>query len=283
MKLLSQYKSNVFRFIKADRLDAHVHLFDKDGVTPYLPGNGWVGFADYSILHLDEYKEGVMLNVYKQYDYSAWKNYNLLACSPYPEECIEIYNTVSGMAGFGELKAYNKYIGDSVKNVPDMKNMDYWKSVFEFANKHKLPIWIHWSLVNKDDLCKFKEIIWKYNQAKFILCHCGVGRLEEYSDSEDMSKTWSMLMAFELCKKFANCYTDISYIGAEWLKINDQLMSSVPLEKIVLGSDLNRNCFYSETNPDTKDILIKDYNYFLPYFNNYTRTNLLKIFSRDND
>lgn len=257
--------------------DAHIHLFDKDGFITATAGDGGVGFGDYSILNLDEYTPGVMLEAYKKH--TKWClgcNYNILACAPTVDECIKIYKDVPGITGFGELKAYDEYKGDTHMDVPNMKNHDYWKPVFQLANDEKLPIWIHWSLVKSEDIYQFIGITQTYKHVPFVLCHCGVGRDEEYT--HDMKPVDSMRATFNMCRKYANIYTDISYTGADALR-DEELYISLPLDKVLVGSDLNPNCFVCKTNPETKNELYDNFMYFSSRLNMITRDNLLRIFS----
>lgn len=224
---------SLFSYLFIHGADCHVHLFDAHGsITPIKLGG--IGFPDISVREEPELYDLEGLRKMYAENISKFPGYHILATALNPEDAITILEEF-GLKGFGEIKCYDhKRVGDQRIKLP-YKSKEYWQPLFDYAHTHKLPVWIHWSILSEQDYEALYDIISSYPDAKFVLCHCGI-------DSDDALKREGVTaeQAFWCCtrlvKALPNAYADISWAASAFLLKNPQYR--LPELKYVIGSDV---------------------------------------------
>ena len=247
--------------------DCHVHLFDiHDCVTPYEAFG--VGFPDISVrTESSLYTKDAVIDMYEK---NIWKfpGYTILASALEPETAIEVLERFN-LKGFGELKCYPTAKINGVVHKLPYKSKEYWGPLFKYADTHKLPIWIHWSLLREDDYYDLQDILLSYPKAKFIICHCGID-----TDDKIREANTTAVQCFERClklvEKHPNAYCDVSWTATEFILNNPQY--HLPEGKYVIGSDINPHDY--SKHPEEFNKNLSNYKKIKPIMAN---TNILKL------
>ena len=93
-----------------------------------------------------------------------------------------------------------------------------YKTIFEFADEHSLPIMAHtWG----DELDHLAEPIQEYSNIRWLLAHTGAKDLPKY---------------IRLANEFGHVYLETSFSGCP-RGLFEELVGKVPLHKIIWGSD----------------------------------------------
>lgn len=231
----------LFSYLFVNGADCHIHLFDAHGSIPPVKLGG-VGFPDISVrtepelYDLDNLREMYAENI------SKYPGYHVLAAALNPDDAITILEEF-GLKGFGEIKCYDSAIVDGKKVPLPYKSKEYWKPLFGYADAHKLPVWIHWSILSEQDYEALYDIIESYPDAKFVLCHCGI-------DADDILKEAGATaeQAFWCCQRLVkalpNAYADISWTASKFLLQHPQY--HLPEHKYIIGSDVNPKLYRGE-------------------------------------
>lgn len=213
--------------------DGHIHLFDHNGfINKDLinPTHKCVCFADIAFRYLDKYLNNEIINYYDDFitKYYDPTKHILLATGITSEEIISIYKKYpTYIKGFGELKCYNKWKNDKLP-YDDLK---WIQPLLNFNQKLKLPIYIHYNLDNPKRRKVFEKLLNIYDMP-FVLCHCGM------VDNFDNQYIYSFVK--DLLNKYQNLYIDISYFNScEFFLSNPGLLLQLPLDRIIIGSDIN--------------------------------------------
>ena len=210
--------------------DCHIHLFNIHDHIPTIDMGG-VGFPDISMRTEPElYTREAVIDMYKK-NLVWFPGYDVLATAVEPETAIEVLEKFK-LPGFGELKCYPT---DKQGNPLPYKSEKYWKPLFEYADQHKLPVWIHWSLLTEDDYYNLMDIIMHHPNAKFVICHCGIDT-EHACEKANTSQEMCFERCLKLLERFPNTFADISWAGADFFLNNPQY--TLPDGKYVIGSDI---------------------------------------------
>lgn len=215
---------SLYTYISKPTIDGHVHAFDhKSCLDSLMLTKQCVGFADIDLYHPDEYKD--MVSLYKRnMDKCKYVKY-WLAAGLDIDSIKKVYNEVDGIAGFGELKLYD----DPRKTPKNHKSIDFLRKVLKFSNEvGNLPVYIHYELNTTKDVEKLENVIKDYPEVPIVHCHLGMNK-------------WSHEFAFgevvKLSHNYGNYYMDISWSGAKWLVKNPLLITQLPVERCIWGSD----------------------------------------------
>ena len=217
--------------------DGHIHLFDHSGTIDLsLIDEKYkcVCFADIVFKQLNKYSDKKIISYYddfinKYYDESK---HILLATGITSDEIIEIYNKYPNIIkGFGELKCYSEF-EDGKLPYADLK---WIMPLLEFNKALKLPVYIHYELI--DDKCykNFEQLLKDYPEIPFILCHCGM--VDNETNNDNIYEFIMLLM-----QKYSNLYFDISYTASKYLLNNTNrliMMLNLYKNRIICGSDIN--------------------------------------------
>ena len=217
--------------------DGHIHLFDHSGyIDLSLIDEKYkcVCFADIVFKQLNKYNDNKIISYYddfinKYYDHSK---HTLLATGITSDEIIEIYNKYPNIIkGFGELKCYSEF---KYGKLP-YADLKWIMPLLEFNKTLKLPVYIHYELI--DDKCYkvFEQLLKDYPEIPFVLCHCGMVDNETNND-----KIYEFIML--LMQKYSNLYFDISYTASKYLLNNTNrliMMLNLYKNRIICGSDIN--------------------------------------------
>ena len=229
------------------KIDGHVHLFDKNEFLGDLyrsSKNLYVGFADYSIRHIDEYKDK-MLGYYDNFIKKHYKPFHkrfLLACAPTIQETIEIYESHKDVIrGFGELKVHKICEGGDY-NILTINEL---KKLYKYSEAHgNLPIYTHYTLSESRYIENLKNILKQYPTIPTVLCHCGM------EDGCDLDEIYYNITAIQL--EYTNLWLDISYIATDYFIKNPFKLTNIALDRCILGSDINPQIFHSKDIDDPK-------------------------------
>ena len=247
MKPLSYYISHNPKY------DSHIHLFDAHGASRLITDHG-VGFPDIEVRTAPElYDESHLLEMYAKY-INEFPGYDILATALDPYTAIKIQQRFN-LKGFGELKCYSEAGNNGVIKKLPYKSENYWKPLFDYANERKLPIWIHWSLLDTTDYWKLRSIIKHYPKIKFVICHCGIDA-EDIMDRAGTTAAECFERCLSLLKEFANAYCDVSWTASKFLLDNPQY--NLPSNKYVIGSDINPKLCRGEESTQFSPVF-KDY------------------------
>lgn len=211
--------------------DGHVHLFDNHSPLPKKIISKCVGFMDIDFNHKNN-----VVKAYDNYIENYWdeKNELLLATGFTIEDIKSIYEKhKTVIKGFGELKCYDTYLGEPVP----YKKISFAKQVAKYSQENGcLPVYIHWSLINKDDVEKLESLLSSYNTVPIVLCHTGMCMDK---DAHDFAYT----EATRLQKLYDNLWLDISWDAADYFSNNLMLLNNISRDRIILGTDLNNKSF----------------------------------------
>lgn len=214
-------------------IDGHIHMFNweknicNDVPISLNPEYKRVVFIDIEFDNIDKYN---FFNRYHQYIKSGYKKDTdiLLASGITIEDIEKIYNRYpKTIKGFGELKCYNKYLGEKI----DYKKISFVEQVCDFSKNHgSKPVYIHWEFENDSDVKKLERIIKSYPSVPIVLCHCGMNE-----SNQDFAYHQSVRMS----KIYDNLWLDISYTALDFFYDNVLLLNNLPPDKVFTGTDIN--------------------------------------------
>lgn len=216
---------SLYSYISKPLIDGHLHAFDHEGclkcppMTPYA-----VGFADIVLRKPNQYKD--MSKLYKTYiPKCPWVKY-WLATGLDINSIKKVYEeNREYIRGFGELKLYDMYKGKEI----DMKDIRFAKQVCKFSEEvGRLPVYIHYNLVNDGDVKKFKKLLEQYSTVPVVLCHCGMSE-------ESHMFAWEGVL--KLMREHGNLWVDVSWEASKWLFKNPFLLTQLIRERVIWGSD----------------------------------------------
>jgi predicted TIM-barrel fold metal-dependent hydrolase len=130
--------------------------------------------------------------------------------------------------GFGEIKCYNEWEGEELKLD---RLSEYW-DVCKYAGEHNLPIYIHFSLYDLATEKRFINLLKRFPQTTFVLCHCG---MDEKTDNDFCYQRVCKLM-----KEFGNLWTDVTWKAFDYYSGNPLKLNQLDLSRVILGSDQNK-------------------------------------------
>ena len=248
MQSLYQYINN--KFTKSI-IDCHVHLFG-DGIIHKYP---YKGITDYICMveNSMRYPERTLIKDFDKFIKSN-SSCKLLCVGSTPDETLEIYNKYTDkISGFGEIKCYKRAIcSDNV--LREVYDTSILKNVLD----KNLPVFIHWDLDRKHDE-ELYDIIKENPKTKFVLCHCGINRLNNAQDSFETAISYQA--------KLPNLWLSISWDALDYFVddsyvINDrQLARIVNPCQVIVGTDFNPEMPKAELESRYKKF-IKIYNKF---------------------
>ena len=218
-------------YIKGNDIDGHTHLFDKDGCI-FRPSpdsiKKYVGFIDIEPKYISQYQS--CMNYYKDYiENHLNDNIILLASSVTPQEMIDMHKKWGNwIKGFGEIKCYNEWKGEELKLD---RLSEYW-NVCKYAGENNLPVYIHFSLYDIRTRKRFENLLKRFPQTTFVLCHCG---MDEKTDNDFCYHSVCKLM-----KEFDNLWVDITWKSFDYFRSNPLKINQLDLSRVILGSDQNR-------------------------------------------
>ena len=278
MDNLTSYISNKRSKYKAGStqgcIDGHIHLFDKYEFLGnlYAINKMCVGFGDYSIRHIDEYK-GHMKDYYDQFIEKFYdpSHHVLLACAPTIEEAIEIYeHHPEIIKGFGEIKVHKLYEGQDYNTV----SINGLRKLCKYSSNHNnLPIYIHYTLSGDKYLKHLENTLKSYPSVPIVLCHCG---MDEECNCDDI-----YYRVLKLQHIYSNLWVDISFTASEYFKRSPMKLYNMCLDRCILGSDLNPQIFQSENIKSPKkfcDNCYIDYDTITKYISTNSDSNVRKLF-----
>ena len=173
-----------------------------------------------------------MIELYDNYIKNNWdRSQILLATAPDPMECISIYEKFPKIIkGFGEIKLYDVYKEAEV----DYKKISYIHKLCKYLqdNKLKMPIYVHYSLTNNDEVDRLKKLLKTYPSIPIVLCHCGMDRHVD-------NKSFAYGAVMDLMNKYYNLWTDISYVAMGFFNENPFKLSNMQKDRLLIGSDIN--------------------------------------------
>lgn len=215
-------------YLTQNTIDGHRHLFDKDGCVPFDNSTKIVGFCDIEPKYIDSYKSTI-----KYYEDFIKNHYNenitLLATSLDEEEMIEMHKKWPDIIkGFGEVKCYKEWKGVELKLDRLSK---YWK-MFKYAGENNLPVYIHYSLNTEKEVKKFENILKRFPNTIFVLCHCG---MDEWTNNDFCHHTLTNLLY-----KYKNLIIDISFKAMDYYSDNPLKITQLSLDRVFIGTDENR-------------------------------------------
>lgn len=222
---------NLSNYIRENNIDGHIHLFDKDGcIFRPIPDSTkkYVGFIDIEPKYITHYQS--CMNYYEDYiENHLNDNIILLASSTTPQEMIDMHKKWGNwIKGFGEIKCYNERKGEELKLD---RLSEYW-GVCKYAGEHNLPIYIHFSLYDKATEKRFINLLKKFPQTTFVLCHCG---MDENTDNDFCYQRVCKLM-----KEFGNLWVDVTWKAFDYFHSNPLKLNQLDLSRVILGSDQNK-------------------------------------------
>jgi hypothetical protein len=267
MKSLYSYIS------QPELIDGHIHLFDHSGSildndsykNIYKKINKLVCFMDIDFENLDKYNLNDTINYYDMFiaNYYDPNKMILLATGTDSKSMIETYKKHPDIIkGFGELKCYSYY----KKSDLNFGNLKWFEDLCEFNKDLCLPIFIHWYVYDNKRFNELNDLISKYPNIPFVLCHFGV------SPKRNFEKQYEYVKSLLLMHK--NLYVDVSY------KVIDDFLKKPELIKIfnsrfLLGTDINiKSTIYNNNN----DIFEKYVNLYRT-LNLDSKNTLSKIFN----
>ena len=211
-------------------IDSHIHLFNHNGPIPKtLTFDKYIGFID---IEFNNYP-----NIVEAYDNFIKEHYDsdkhiLLATAVMPEDIAAIFNKHKDIIkGFGELKLYDKYMGEKVP----YKKISILRYVCELSNKNgNLPVYVHWELETNRDVELFENVLKKYRNVPIVLCHCGMnGDNNLFAHSQ----------CIRLQHEYSNLWVDVSYKALDHYSENPMKLYNLMTDRIIIGSDLNTKIF----------------------------------------
>lgn len=224
--------------------DAHIHLFDgvESDLSLMIPGSELtVAFADIRYREPESYVNGSTLKAYEKFikkDYPKVKDrLILLSTASSAEEAISIYNKhKDAIKGFGEFKCYGfyrmgKFNGTQETVKLPYGNLDWLEPLFEFDSSKKLPIYIHYSIYDSKRVKKLEDVLERYPDIPFVLCHCGMGnKRDKNSTLDELSR---------LMKDHQNLWVDISFAAMDIFVTDRNAIHKLPSDRLLIGSDFN--------------------------------------------
>lgn len=222
------------QYCQQNTIDGHMHLFDNKGIIPYSKDVEYVGFCDVDPKEIGKYADTI--SYYEDFINNHYTDkITLLAVSTSASNMIEIHKKWPKIIkGFGEVKCYNHF--DDVDNdvYYDLK-LDrlskYWE-LGKYADKNSLPIYIHYSLYNEDNVEKFSNFISRYPNATFVLCHCG---MDKETDND-----FCYHNVMKLMKEHHNLWVDASWEALDYFSNNPFKLTNMDRDRIIFGSDMSR-------------------------------------------
>jgi len=200
-----------------------------------------VCFADIEFDHMDEYKDIPAL--YEKYiDIPCWK---MLATALNIGDIKKIYNAhPDKIAGFGELKLYDKFKGYEV----NYKHISFARQVCKFSDElGGLPVYIHYELNEPWEVRAMDRLMRDFPDVPIVLCHCGMN---------DSNQEFAFGAAKKLAAEHGNCWLDLSWDAAKFFSTNPMLITQLPGDRIFWGSDtsprLEAHGFISAGLPEIK-------------------------------
>lgn len=215
-------------------IDGHIHLFDGKN-QPIQPTGKCVGFADILFKHQNIYKGAKLIQLYKDYikNYDT-SNIYLLATGLTAEDVINLYKAMPDkIAGFGELKCYDKYGSEEVVDI-SFKRLDWVRKICDFNADLRLPIYLHYTLTDPRYFQRFSRFLNEYPNIPIVLCHCGMD-IRQKDTKYDWE--WTFFKVLELLKTYRNLWIDISYTAYDFFAMNPGKITSLPMDRIIVGSD----------------------------------------------
>jgi uncharacterized protein len=114
-------------------------------------------------------------------------------------------------------------------NFDDSRHMETLHNLFDYADRHCLPVLIHTGHSKVDRADRFERFIKEYSKAKFILAHC-----------RPLNKTIKML------SKYDNAYCDTAFVSEDEIT---KIFSAGFSYKVFLGSDFPITHFFNTKYP----------------------------------
>ena len=216
--------------LKHNTIDTHIHLFNYDGpIKQKFSFNNYIGFLD---IEFD--KDGNDIKAYDDFisNYYDEEKHILLATAKTVEDIEFIFNKhKSIIKGFGELKLYDKYLGEKMP----YKKISILRSVCDLSSKNgNLPVYVHWELVTSRDVELFENVLKKYSNIPIVLCHCGMnGDNNLFAHSQ----------CIRLQHIYSNLWVDVSYKAADHYYESPMKLFNLSTDRILIGSDLNCKIF----------------------------------------
>lgn len=222
----------LYSYIHKPLIDGHMHPFDHVGCVQRPPFTQYaVGFPDMWMDKATEYKD--MVKLYKKFmpkcpyvKYWCATGFNL-------DNIKNIYENIADIKGFGELKLYDDGRAESPINRKDIK---FAREVVKFSNNNgNLPVYIHYELNNEKEVNSLRSLIETYPETPIVLCHLGMN----YYNQEF---AWPNILS--LMESHMNLWTDISWSGSKWLLDKQILISQIPQDRVIWGSDDSYRRYY---------------------------------------
>lgn len=191
---------------------------------------------DVDFTKLDQYDHDRVLGYYDTYIRKHLKSDTiLLATGTDCDTMIDLYlKYPDSIKGFGEIKCYDH---NTDKNGNTIRlpygNLQWIRPLCDFNSKVGLPIFIHWSVYNKDRKDELDRLLSEYPSIPFVLCHCGMSR------HYDIHSQYTRVM--DLMLKHGNLYVDVSFDAAEFLLQHLDYLKTLD-GRCFLGTDLNPKC-----------------------------------------
>lgn len=253
---------DLYSYIKPKKqiIDAHSHLFDHTGLLSDLYKfpeyvEKVVGFADIRLDEPDKYNNGKIIDLYDKFiknNYIPGKHI-LFATSYDIEDAIKIHQKYPEIIkGFGEFKCFKNYFGKNLN-----MSLDYLTKLLEYNRKYKLPVYIHWNILNETDQKDFENILKEYREFPIVLCHFGMGYdRNNIPDENGYNKTYDLIK--ELYDNYDNLYLDLSYRSLHYFNRHPEKLNNFDKTRICCGSDINPKS--SETLKDVQKYIKMIYN-----------------------
>jgi hypothetical protein len=226
-------------------IDGHCHTFSHRGPNPCtLPVSRSVSFADIELDCLSEYKD--LPGMYSKYIGELDPSKHSWCATGLDIDTIKtIYKEHSDViVGFGELKLYDVFNGKDVK----FKRISFAHEVCRFSEQvGSLPVFIHYEITSTVESEALKRLCNKFPDVPVVLCHCGMN---------ESNQQFAFDAVRNLVATSSNLWLDISWDAAKWLAANPMLITQLPLDRLIWGSDtsprLQAHGFKSATLDDIK-------------------------------
>lgn len=226
-------------YCQQNTIDGHIHLFDKDGCI-VVPDMKCVGFCDVDPNEISLYADTIPY--YEDFINNHYnKDITLLATSTDPLNMIEIHKKWPNIIkGFGELKCYKDFTNHKNGDYFDLKldRLSKYRDLGKYADEHKLPIFIHYSLYDDKNVEKFSNFIKRYPNATFILCHCGMDK--------ETNNDFCYHSVMKLMNEHHNLWIDATWEALDYFTNNPLKLINMDRSKIILGSDMSRKSMNKE-------------------------------------
>lgn len=230
---------NLGQYCAQNTIDGHIHLFDKDGCIQ-IPQHKSIGFCDIDPKSIELYSNTIPY--YDDFINNHYKdNIILLATSTDSKNMIDIHKKYPNIIrGFGELKCYNHF--DDVDNDKyyefKLDRLSRYYELCKYTNDKHLPIFIHYSLYDNKCVEKFTNLINKYPNTIFVLCHCG---MDKETDND-----FCYHSVLKLMNEHQNLWVDVTWMGLNYFINNPLKLINMDRSRIILGTDMSRKSMNEE-------------------------------------